>query len=789
MNIIFQNIARNRNVIFLHSTIKDIMRKTREFVTALIAAAISFTASAGDAPQSVGLVLSGGGAKGIAHIGVIKALEDNDIPIDYITGTSMGAIVGGLYACGYTPEEMLRLIGSREFSYWSTGQVDKKLTYYFAENEPTPALMTLNIGDGSSKSSSSILPASIINPIPMNFGVMELFSTYTAQCGGNFDKLMVPFRCVASDVSARRAKVLDSGSLAASVHASMSFPLIFQATRIDGNILYDGGIYDNFPVDVMRKDFAPDIVLGFDVGTPDKGEPNSYLRQLELLVTEHQTKDIPYSTGMRVHVDLSDFGLLDFPQARAIYRRGYERTIAAMDSIKERIHSRTTPQATALRRNLFKSHTPFLRFDSVDISGGTRGQRSYLRYLFSPATNTDTLGISRTRLSYYRALSSEKFGILHPEAVYNDSTGLFRLDLQAQVKSRFSAGFGAYITSTNNSFLYLCADYRSLSFSSINTYLEAWIGQSYMAGVLRGNILLHSRLPAAFFFEGVAWRRRYPRNDRLFFRDEGPASVVCHQYFGKTGFSTAAGRTGAFDVGVGFGHIYNSFYDIDGKGDISADRSNISLNLGQAYAEYRTSTLDNVNYPVSGTAIQAKAAAVGGHTHYRNPGNSTSDPSTHWWLEAGASYRNYIRPLRHWALGIEAFGNYSSRPLMNSYNAALSFASCFTPTPSADCNFHAGFRANSYLAAGIVPLWNPREGFSLRFNAYVFAPMRTILPSPDHGAMYGPWFDRAEFFGELAANYRLPFANVSGYANYDSSSRKFNFGLSLGLYITAPSFL
>ncbi len=492
---------------------------------------------------------------------------------------------------------------------------------------------------------------------------------------------------------------------------------------------------------------------------------------------------------MRVHVDLSDFGLLDFPQARAIYRRGYERTIAAMDSIKERIHSRTTPQATALRRNLFKSHTPFLRFDSVDISGGTRGQRSYLRYLFSPATNTDTLGISRTRLSYYRALSSEKFGILHPEAVYNDSTGLFRLDLQTQVKSRFSAGFGAYITSTNNSFLYLCADYRSLSFSSINTYLEAWIGQSYMAGVLRGNILLHSRLPAAFFFEGVAWRRRYPRNDRLFFRDEGPASVVCHQYFGKTGFSTAAGRTGAFDVGVGFGHIYNSFYDIDGKGDISADRSNISLNLGQAYAEYRTSTLDNVNYPVSGTAIQAKAAAVGGHTHYRNPGNSTSDPSTHWWLEAGASYRNYIRPLRHWALGIEAFGNYSSRPLMNSYNAALSFASCFTPTPSADCNFHAGFRANSYLAAGIVPLWNPREGFSLRFNAYVFAPMRTILPSPDHGAMYGPWFDRAEFFGELAANYRLPFANVSGYANYDSSSRKFNFGLSLGLYITAPSFL
>ncbi len=76
-------------------------------------------------PQSVGLVLSGGGAKGVAHIGVLQALEDNDIPIDYITGTSMGAIVGGLYAAGYTPQEMMRLLASRDFSYWSTGTIDK----------------------------------------------------------------------------------------------------------------------------------------------------------------------------------------------------------------------------------------------------------------------------------------------------------------------------------------------------------------------------------------------------------------------------------------------------------------------------------------------------------------------------------------------------------------------------------------------------------------------------------------------------------------------------------------
>ena len=92
----------------------------------------------GGRPQSVGLVLSGGGAKGIAHVGFIQALEDNDIPIDYIAGTSMGAIVGGLYACGYTPDEMMDLLCSKGFAYWSTGKNDPDLMYYFARQRPSP---------------------------------------------------------------------------------------------------------------------------------------------------------------------------------------------------------------------------------------------------------------------------------------------------------------------------------------------------------------------------------------------------------------------------------------------------------------------------------------------------------------------------------------------------------------------------------------------------------------------------------------------------------------------------
>ena len=111
----------------------------KHVLTLLLALSTLLTATAAERPQSVGLVLSGGGAKGIAHIGVIQALEDNNIPIDYITGTSMGAIVGGLYASGYTPAEMLELIGSKGFADWSTGKVDSDNTYYLLEPVRSPA--------------------------------------------------------------------------------------------------------------------------------------------------------------------------------------------------------------------------------------------------------------------------------------------------------------------------------------------------------------------------------------------------------------------------------------------------------------------------------------------------------------------------------------------------------------------------------------------------------------------------------------------------------------------------
>ena len=396
--------------------------------------------------QSVGLVLSGGGAKGIAHIGVIQALEDNNIPIDYITGTSMGAIVGGLYASGYTPQEMMQLLLSKEFADWSTGVVNQNLTYYFDKSVPSPAFFTINFAiKDITKQSSSIIPSSFINPLPMNFAFMELFSAYTAQCNRNFDNLYVPFRCIASDVFNKRKLVCKSGDLGNAIRASMSFPIVFKPIFKNGIPLFDGGIYDNFPVDVMRKEFAPEFIIGIDVSSASsKINVNNLVDQVEAMVIQDHGTIIPDSIGVRMNLNLSSFGLLDFNKAKAIYQIGYDHTIELIDSIKTRVSSRISQEARAISRNSFKSKTPDIIFDKVDVTGtDNEKQNEYIEKLFKPQKSTN-FDITDAKISYYHAISSQKIKDLIPTTAYNDTTGKFTLNLKATPKNNYYVGVGGY---------------------------------------------------------------------------------------------------------------------------------------------------------------------------------------------------------------------------------------------------------------------------------------------------------------------------------------------------------
>lgn len=738
--------------------------------------------------QSVGLVLSGGGAKGIAHIGVIRALEDNGIPIDYIAGTSMGAIVGGLYSCGFTTDEMLDLILSDAFGYWSTGTMDPRLSFYLNRARQTPAMFTLPLSFGSTKTSG--VPQSLISPLPMNFAFMELFSPYTAQTGGDFNRLMVPFRCVASDVAAKHKTVLSSGKVGDAIRASMSFPAVFQPTEINGALLYDGGIYDNFPVNVMRNDFAPSIMVGVDVSTEETGPQTSIIDQLSNMIVQNNDYSLPDDEGIKLHIDLNEFGLLDFPKARRIYQIGYDHAMSMMDSIKSRIYTRTDTVARSLRRDVFKSATPYLRFADVSVTGATPRENQYIDYLFRRQFRHDTLTVEHARRAYYMALSTDKLSNLAISADYNDSTDMFDLNLTASVKNNFRAAFGGYLTSSNNSYLFLSAGYSTLSFNSIAANINVWLGQSDMAAALNGDIHLASSVPSRLSLTAVASRRKFYEDDYMFYETRVPSFLIGHQYYGRLSLTSEAGYLGKAEIGIGYGHLDDSYYRDSKSIEYNPGRYHSYQNLAQAFASYRSSTLDDINFPTKGNDYQLTVMGFIGDQYLKDNDKATIDNSDPRWLQAEIRTRNYLPVSRRWTFGIESDIMLSTRKLYNSYNASIISAPNFAPTPASNNEFNPAFRANSFIAAGVVPIYRYNDNLSARFLCSAFMPLRKILELPDGSAAYGRWLSHPEFYGEFDITYKLPFATLSAYVNYASfPARNWNVGLSFGIYLHAPDFL
>lgn len=211
----------------------------------------------------IGLALGGGGARGTAHIGVIRALEEMHIPIDYVAGTSMGSIIGGLYSCGYTPDQMEKLIGSIKWDTLFQDAPERKDQSFRQKEDDFEHLMPFEFGLNFKKG-GLLLPPGLIAGSKLGF-VLE---TATVPCSSvsNFDQLRIPFRAVATDIQTGRPYVMGKGDLARVIRASMAIPAIFTPVEIDGHLLVDGGESENLPVQTVKA-MGADIVIAVNVGS------------------------------------------------------------------------------------------------------------------------------------------------------------------------------------------------------------------------------------------------------------------------------------------------------------------------------------------------------------------------------------------------------------------------------------------------------------------------------------------------------------------------------------------
>lgn len=750
--------------------------------------------------QKVGLVLSGGGAKGAAHIGVIKALEENNIPIDYITGTSIGAIIGSLYAMGYSPEEMLNLLLSEDFAYWQSGVVQDNYIYYFKKPDPSPEFLHFSIDfTDSIQVRTNILPSSLVNPIQMNQAFIGLYAQATAKAGWNFDNLFVPFRCVGSDIYNKKPIVFKNGDLGDAVRASMTFPMVFKPIWKDGVPIFDGGIYDNFPVNPMREAFQPDFIFG-SVVAGAKVEPSHNLyNQIETMIMQKTEYEVPEEEGMMVKFNLSSVSLLDFNRAKELMEIGYNHTLTKIDSIKQRVKREVPLDSVNKRRQLYKENLPPLIFKNIYITGVSDLQKKYIEAQLHRDIDDD-FTMEEFRRAYFKMLTSSKIKEITPHAVYNRKEKKFDLYLDIVVKDEVNVAFGGNISSHQANQLFAGISYQSLGVYATDLNASFQVGNSFSGWLLNGRVYLQTRIPMYVNFQTAYSYKKYSEGQSLFYEDVVPAFIKQQELFAKLKLGFPFLTSAKAEVGFTYGRATDMYFQSSNISfpNATSDKSTYDLFSGSLNIE--ENTLDAKQYAITGKKQSLNAQYVTGLEKFHPAPDSydgSYDSKVHSWLMIKGYIQKYKVLNERMNLGYMGEVVISSKNLMNNYTSSILQAPAFTPTPHSMIAFNEAFRANQYVAAGISPIIKLSKLLHFRTDFYVFSPIyeikkeiTTVNNQTVYTPYYGSFLKSIKYMGEAAFVLQLPFASISLYANgYSYPKQNFNFGLNIGYLIFNPKML
>ena len=295
----------------------------KRFVAIIVISLLSFSAAAQDTIVShrpkVGVVLSGGGAKGFAHIGALRVIEEAGVPIDYIAGTSMGSIIGGLYAVGYDPNTMEKLCTEQDWDLIIKDQIPRKFIPLEKRINERHYLITMPYKNGKLKIKRSLVDGMYVNMLLTRL----MMPAYKER---DFSKLPVPFLCIGTDMISADPIEFDQGSLAQSIRSSMSIPFLFEPVSYDGYLLCDGGLTNNFPVRNVR-DKGADIIIGVDLEIV-KSDPDvldnslKVLERLISVVSQEESNKAREDCNILIRPDIGKANIMSFNDFSPIIKCG-----------------------------------------------------------------------------------------------------------------------------------------------------------------------------------------------------------------------------------------------------------------------------------------------------------------------------------------------------------------------------------------------------------------------------------------------------------------------------------
>ncbi|MDR3367327.1 MAG: patatin-like phospholipase family protein, partial [Prevotellaceae bacterium] len=782
-----------------------------------------FLLSATTPAQRTALVLSGGGAKGLVHLGVIKALEENSVPIDAIAGTSIGAIVGGMYAAGYTTDEITAYFLSGSFKKWLSGSYESEGSYFFKKLDPDAELIGLNLNIDRRFRVKLMLPTNYILPYQMDFAFLQLLAGANAAAGGNFDSLMIPFRALSYNAYDKRAYAPGSGDLGTVIRASMSFPGFFKPVVVDSFMLFDGGIINNFPVDVAMREFLPDFVIGVKCADnyerPSEDDVLSHLTSLTALPTNY---DISEEKGMLIDIDSLNVGLLDFSRADELIKIGYNATMRQMPRIKERVQRQASAEEIRLKREAFRRQIPAYRFKSITVQGNNARLRAYADNAMR-RSNSRELSLKEAKRRYFGLASDGGLSTLFPTATYLPNDSAYNLNLRISAAPNIRIGMGGCFSNFSNlGFLSGMYSYYSAPFSkyanlnsttverlhdlihppfSMRVMFNLYFGDIYNSLKVLGRFDYRIKaIELPVFGEVMFTHNRndyYTHNPDNIFSDTKPDFIQNTESFGQLNFGAPFLLNSSLRVGGSYGSFSANYYvrqNFQSK-DIP---ERLTFNFTEGHLAVEHNSLDRRTFETSGMLARFKFSYVKGNEYHTYGTTAVAVAEDSAMLEKrknmGArsfwsvkyTHKAFFKPLKHLSLGYHIEGALSKKELFSDYYSTLFLLPDFSPMYNLQGFFLENFRAASYVAAGLIPSFVladiiPYVAFSdivrLRVEGYVFQPLtRLSKENIQENVKYEKGIRNFSLMGAASLVFDTPIGMLSfSSMYYDKPNQQFYF--------------
>lgn len=736
--------------------------------------------------QKIGLVLSGGGSGGLAHIGVLKALEEYKVPVHFVTGTSIGSLIGAYYAIGYSPSQIEALVKSSFFQNAAKGDLNQQYGYYFKKRNTFGSWLTLRVdpSDGVLKN----LPTNVINSIPIDYFLLETFASSSSHVKGNFDSLMIPFRCLASDIQSKKSVVFRNGDLSSSIRASMSYPFYLRPIKMNGRLLFDGGLYNNFPTDLMLQEFNPDFVIGSNVADKNKAPEDDelYLQLRNIMMNETDFSPV-CDNGILIE-PWSDVNMFNFEKAQRLIDSGYAATVRQMPAILQQVKDFQNQEELAAKRAKFSAYhdNAGITINKVHVSGMNAKQRRYIeKNLFY---KEQSFSLKQLKRRYFRLAADERFKSIYPTIIPDSINGGHTLQIAAKKEKPFFVDVGAIISNRPISEAFLGIQYNHIGKIGFSAYANGYIGKLHSGGHVSLKMDFPGRVP--FFIESNSTYSRwdYFNSSVLFYDLLRPAYLIQEDQYTEIKLGLPVGNFSVLDMSGGIAEWGNFYYQKDDYTKLdTTDRTYFSYYYGQA--NYGINTLNRKMYATEGILFNARARYLQGEESYY-PGSTSIDTLafrnkyTIPWVQFKFTFDGYVKTFKRFRMGL--FGELvsSSQSFFSNYQSSILSAPAFNPTPESQTFFIDAYRAHNYLASGVKLITTPVKNFDIRLEGYLMQPFNSILQDESNNARYSSPFLYRHFIGMATAVYNSPLGPFSvGVNYYDKNQNPFSLFFHFGYII------